>query len=448
VRKKTGRYSGYLRPFSYILDLLIINLLATILLWDNFHTLSYYIFISAAWIVIGYYTAFYDVYRYTKVIQIFGKVLRQYVLFLIVNFAYIGYFLKFSNPSQIINFVSLSLLIITAAKLFIFFALRRFRVLFGGNFRRVVLVGNGKSAGQLVEFFNENPDYGYKLEKIYSLESPNEINDCFTFVLEHKIDEIYCSLSSLSSNDINRFIDFTDNNLKILKFLPDNKEVLARSYVYDYYGYIPIISLRNIPLDNILNKVIKRTFDIIFSLVVIIGLLSWLTPILALLIKLESRGPVFFRQKRNGLNYHEFYCFKFRSMRLNEIADIYQVSKNDPRITRIGRFIRKTSIDELPQFFNVLLGDMSVVGPRPHMVSHTEMYARRIDKFMVRHFIKPGITGLAQTKGFRGEVETDSDIIYRVKYDIFYLENWSLLLDIKIVLQTVYNALKGEDKAY
>lgn len=448
MRRKTGRYSGYLRPFSYILDLLIINTLATIILWDNFHTLSYHIFISVAWVVIAYYSGFYDVYRYTKVIQIFGKILKQYFLFIIVNFAYIGYFLEFSSPSQVIWFVSVSLFAISAAKLFIFFSLRRFRVVFGGNFRRVVLIGNGKGANQLIEFFNDNPDYGYKLEKIYSLQTESEIDDCFTFVLENKIDEVYCCLSNLDNNDINRFIDFTDNNLKILKFIPDNKEVISRSYVYDYYGYIPVISLRNIPLDNTVNKAVKRTFDILFSLTIILGILSWLTPLLALLIKLESRGPVFFKQKRNGLNYDEFYCYKFRSMRINEIADIHQVSKNDPRITSIGRIIRKTSIDELPQFFNVLLGDMSVVGPRPHMVSHTEMYARRIDKFMVRHFIKPGITGLAQTKGFRGEVETDHDIIYRVKYDIFYLENWSLLLDIKIILQTVYNAMRGEEKAY
>jgi putative colanic acid biosynthesis UDP-glucose lipid carrier transferase len=153
-------------------------------------------------------------------------------------------------------------------------------------------------------------------------------------------------------------------------------------------------------------------------------------------------------QMRNGLNYKEFNCYKFRSMRLNEIADLEQVSKNDPRITKIGRFMRKTSIDELPQFINVFLGEMSVVGPRPHMVSHTEMYARKVDKFMVRHFIKPGITGLAQTNGFRGEVENDKDIIYRVKYDIFYMENWSLLLDLKIVFMTIINAVKGEDKAY
>jgi putative colanic acid biosynthesis UDP-glucose lipid carrier transferase len=135
-------------------------------------------------------------------------------------------------------------------------------------------------------------------------------------------------------------------------------------------------------------------------------------------------------------------------MNLNEIADLEQVSKNDPRITKVGKFIRKTSIDELPQFFNVLVGDMSVVGPRPHMVSHTEMYAQKIDKFMVRHFIKPGITGLAQTNGYRGEVESDSDIINRVKYDIYYVENWSVLLDLKIIVATVVNAIRGEDKAY
>ena len=177
-------------------------------------------------------------------------------------------------------------------------------------------------------------------------------------------------------------------------------------------------------------------------------MLSWLTPFISLIILIESKGPIFFKQKRNGLNYAEFYCYKFRSMHLNPIADLEQVQKNDPRITKVGKFIRKTSIDELPQFFNVLLGDMSVVGPRPHMVSHTEMYAKSVDKFMVRHFIKPGISGLAQINGFRGEVETEKDIINRVKYDIFYLENWSLLLDIKIIFITVVNAIKGEKKAY
>jgi putative colanic acid biosynthesis UDP-glucose lipid carrier transferase len=181
---------------------------------------------------------------------------------------------------------------------------------------------------------------------------------------------------------------------------------------------------------------------------IIVCVLSWLIPILAILIKLESKGPVFFKQKRNGLNYQEFSCYKFRSMKINATADLMQVSKNDPRITKMGTFLRKTSIDELPQFFNVFLGEMSVVGPRPHMISETERFAVKVDKFMVRHFVKPGITGMAQTNGFRGEVENDKDIIFRVKYDIFYMENWSILLDIKIIILTVVNAIRGDKKAY
>jgi putative colanic acid biosynthesis UDP-glucose lipid carrier transferase len=170
--------------------------------------------------------------------------------------------------------------------------------------------------------------------------------------------------------------------------------------------------------------------------------------LLGIIIKLESKGPVFFKQRRNGLDYKEFYCYKFRSMTPSPDAHLYQATKEDERVTRVGKIIRKTSMDELPQFINVLKGDMSVVGPRPHMVSHTHMYAERIDKFMVRHFIKPGITGLAQVSGYRGEVETDNDIINRVKYDIFYLENWSLFLDLKVVFKTIFNAIRGEEKAY
>jgi putative colanic acid biosynthesis UDP-glucose lipid carrier transferase len=234
-------------------------------------------------------------------------------------------------------------------------------------------------------------------------------------------------------------IDFADNNLKVLKFLPDNKEIYTKKMNYDYYGYLPILSLRSIPIDDPINQIIKRVFDIALSIFVLVFILTWLTPILAILIQLESKGPVF---------YKEFSCYKFRSMKPNPTAHIHQVTRGDTRITKVGKFIRKTSIDELPQFINVLFGDMSVVGPRPHMVSHTEMYAERIDKFMVRHFVKPGITGLAQVSGFRGEVETDDDIINRVKYDIFYVENWSLLLDIKILLLTIKNTAKGEDKAY
>jgi putative colanic acid biosynthesis UDP-glucose lipid carrier transferase len=450
VQKHTGRFSIYIRPFSYALDLIIINYLVSILLLNSLNEIYYHFFVSLSWIFISWNVSFYNVYRFTKVTNIFEKLVKQYFLFTIVNFAYVGYFLKLSEPTLIIKFVSLALSLIALEKLFIYYFLRRYRVVFGGNFRRVVIIGEEKTTKQLVTFFNDNPNYGYKIVKFFNLKfnKKQHIKEYQEFVIENKIDEIYCSLADLSNAEVNNFIDFTDNNLIILKFIPDEREPLARNLILDYYGYIPIISLRNFPLDIAANKVIKRVFDIIFSIIIIIGVLSWLTPILYVIIKTESKGPFIFRQKRNGLNYHEFYCYKFRSMNLNEIADLEQVSKNDTRITNVGKFLRKSSIDELPQFFNVLLGDMSVVGPRPHMVSHTEMYAKRIDKFMVRHFIKPGITGLAQSNGFRGEVENEKDIINRVKYDIFYLENWSLILDLKIIIQTVVNILKGDEKAY
>jgi putative colanic acid biosynthesis UDP-glucose lipid carrier transferase len=450
VRKHSGRFSAYLRPFSYLLDLLIVNLLASLLLLESLQEIYFHVFISLTWIVISWNVQFYEVFRFTKVLNILEKIFKQYIVFVLVNFAYIGLFLKSFESSQIFKYATAVIVIVASFKLFIFYFLKQFRIVFGGNFRKVIIVGEEKNVSQLADFFNKNLDYGYKLEKVFSLveNKKQKIEECLNFVSERKVDEIYCSLADLSNSDVNKFIDFTDNNLKVLKFIPDGNQALTGNFKYDFYGYIPIVSLRNIPLDSVENKIVKRIFDILFSLIIIVGIMSWLIPILAIFIKLESKGPVFFKQKRNGLNYHEFDCYKFRSMTLNEIADLEQVSKNDPRITKTGRFIRKTSIDELPQFFNVFLGDMSVVGPRPHMVSHTEMYAKRVDKFMVRHFIKPGITGMAQTNGYRGEVESEKDIVNRVKFDIFYLENWSLLLDLKIIFLTVLNAIKGEEKAY
>ncbi len=412
--------------------------------------IGYHLLLSIFWLIISYYTAYYEVFRYSKGIEIFGKLLKQFFFTSLITFAYVGYKYKYVTTKEVGFYILCSFILVGLIKYSIFFTLKKYRILYGGNQRKVIIVGYGKSVDELKSFFNTNSDYGYNLTNIFDLKKDKKkvIYESKNFVIENKIDEIYISINTLTNREINSYIYFADNNLKTIKFLPDSKNTFLRNLAVEYYGYIPIISLRTIPLDKEVNKRVKRFFDLVFSLVIIICLLSWLTPIIALLILIESKGPIFFKQKRNGLNYEEFYCYKFRSMHLNPIADLEQVQKNDPRITKIGKFIRKTSIDELPQFFNVLLGEMSVVGPRPHMVSHTEMYAKSVDKFMVRHFIKPGITGLAQTNGFRGEVETEKDIINRVKYDIFYLENWSILLDIKIIFATIINAIKGEKKAY
>ncbi len=411
---------------------------------------GYHTILSIFWLIISYYSGYYEVYRFSKGVEIFGKLLKQFFFIGLITFAYVGYKYKYVTTDEVWLYIFWSFLLVGLLKFSIFFLLKKYRLLYGGNHRNVIVVGHGKSVDELKDFFTNNPDYGYNLVHIFDLKvnKKAELIECRDFVVKNKIDEIYASINTLTNNEIDNLIHFADNSLKTIKFLPDSKNTFLRNLAVEYYDYIPIISLRTIPLDKEVNKRLKRIFDIIFSLLIVVFLLSWLTPIIALFILIESKGPIFFKQKRNGLNYEEFYCYKFRSMHLNPIADLEQVQKNDPRITKIGKFIRKTSIDELPQFFNVLLGDMSVVGPRPHMVSHTEMYAKSVDKFMVRHFIKPGITGLAQTNGFRGEVETEKDIINRVKYDIFYLENWSILLDIKIIFATVVNAIKGEKKAY
>lgn len=450
MKTKTGRYSGYIRPFSYLIDLIIINVLAVYIFPFHNNQIVYSISISFAWFIIAAYLGFYEVYRYTKVIAILNCALKQGILFSLFCLGLELFYSDFFFQKRVVFFVFLSLFFVLVFKLSIYYFLRKFRVLFGGNSRSVVLLGNYKNINPLKDFFTENPDYGYNLVKIFTLEShkKEKIDNCLSFVFDYDINEIYCSMADLSDSQITDIVDFADNNLKTLKFIPDQKQILSLNAKFEYYDYIPVISLRNILLDETINKVIKRIFDLVFSSLVILGLLSWFVPIMAIIIKLDSKGPVFFIQKRNGLNYKEFNCFKFRSMKLNDKADLDLASKNDVRITKVGKFIRKTSIDELPQFFNVLLGTMSVVGPRPHMVSVTNLYALQVDKFMVRHFVKPGITGLAQTKGYRGEVETDEDIINRVKFDIFYMENWSILLDVEIIVKTIFNILKGDEKAF
>lgn len=448
---KRGRFSGYIRPISYLIDLSIINVLAFMFFSNNFQILNFVIFTSIAWIVLSLKSNFYEIYRFTQVVKILSLISKQFVIFVLIIFAFFGYYGEVNkNPIEIFKYILLVFLFVTIFKLAIYYLLKKYRRLFGGNYRNTVIIGKNRKTDQLEKFFLDNPEYGYQHQETFDIRGRNKVSieECFDYILNNEVDEIYSSVAELTNNELLQLIDFADNNLKILKFLPDNKEIYTKKLDFTYYGFLPILSLRKIPMEEPFNKFIKRVFDIILSLIIIVGLLSWLTPILGLLIKLESRGPVFFKQKRNGLDYKEFYCYKFRSMTPNPLAHLYQATKQDERVTRVGRIIRKTSMDELPQFINVLKGEMSVVGPRPHMVSHTQMYAERIDKFMVRHFIKPGITGLAQVSGYRGEVESDVDIIKRVRFDIFYLENWSLLLDVKIAFQTIYNALRGEEKAY
>jgi putative colanic acid biosynthesis UDP-glucose lipid carrier transferase len=446
------RFSILIIPISILAHLLIINFVFYFYNQGFTDNSGQLIFINISWLLIAYFTKIYRFNRYIKVPKIVGRLFFQYSVFTLAFLSYYAIFDKLLNARYQAVYLLLIFVSITLFRAMYFYGLRRYR-LEGYNFRNVVVIGSGKDVRPLVNFFNKRKDFGFHYKGFFDDRKESDIDylgstqESFDYIKNNEIDEIYCSISSLPKEKILEFIDFADDQVKTLKLIPDSNDLYSKMKL-DYYGFVPVLSVRELPFDKPSVKLAKRVFDIVFSLFVIIFFLSWITPILYFLIKRESKGPLFFKQIREGIKGDTFMCYKYRSMGVNRIADKIQATKGDVRVTKIGKIIRKTSIDELPQFFNVLFGDMSVVGPRPHMLSQSEIFKKIVNKYMVRHFVKPGITGLAQVKGYRGEIETDKDIKNRVKYDIFYIENWSFFLDMKIIYQTVKNAIKGEDKAY
>lgn len=332
------------------------------------------------------------------------------------------------------------------------YLLRMYR-LQGYNYRKVVIFGFGEVAMELRDFFRIHPESGYKFQGYFSnKEKGPQIQGDYhalqDYALEHKIDEIYCCIPYVQYDQIQKLINFGEENLIKVKLISDFRGFSLKGLELERYDHIPVLNVSSIPLDDLKNRVIKRGFDILFSSIFIVTILSWLYPLIALLIKMDSKGPVIFKQPRTGKGNRDFFCYKFRTMKVNNVSEKVQATKYDNRITRLGSFLRRTSIDEFPQFFNVFKGEMSVVGPRPHMISHTEEYSKRINKFMARHFVKPGITGLAQAKGYRGETKELLQMKNRVKLDRFYVENWSLLFDIRILMLTAVSLYKERDKAY
>ncbi len=449
AKKKTGRYSYLIRPTMILIDLIVINVLAYFWFsfldnWFGFYNLV----ISLFWIAISWGCGFYDVYRHTRIVRIFEKIFKQFVLQFILVAALNGFFERFAEPRELIGFGVSSFIIISSIKFIVFFILKYIRRVLGGNFRNIVLIGQGKEVEALKKVLVKREDLGYRICKIFKSVEDSSIGEIQEFILSKDIDEMYIQFSIVQNEDYHQLLEFADNNFVNVKYVPSQKQLLSYNFSLEYYDVVAVVPRRIIPLDKTYNKFLKRVFDIVFSTFVILFILSWLVPLIAIFIKMESKGPIFFKQVRTGLNDNEFACYKFRSMHVNGDSDRKQATKNDSRITKVGAFLRKTSLDEFPQFLNVFMGDMSIVGPRPHMVVHTKLYSKRVNRFMLRHLVKPGITGMAQTHGYRGEIETNRDIVNRFKYDLFYLENWSIFLDIKIIYLTVYNVFKGEKKAY
>lgn len=449
MSKKAGRYSYLLRPLTACVDLITINVLAQV--WFSTFTekhLLFHVILSIGWLVAAGLSDYYEVYRHTKTVKVAEKIFKQFVFQFILVASYNGIFDRFAEVRDLVGYGISIFAIICTIKFSIFFLLKYIRKFLGGNFRNIVLLGNGKEINDLKKVLLKRTDLGYRINNHFLNLEDKSLEDLKQYLSQCKIDEIFIQFSLTQEKNFLDILEFADNSMITVHYIPTQKDILNNNLTIDYYDLIPVVPRRVIPLDKPYNKLLKRLFDLIVSFFVIVLILSWLVPLIAFLIKRESKGPVFFKQKRTGLNDEEFWCYKFRSMRINDDCDAQQATRNDQRITKIGAFLRKSSLDEFPQFLNVFLGNMSIVGPRPHMVVHTKMYSKRVSRFMLRHLVKPGITGMAQTHGYRGEIENDRDIINRFKYDLFYLENWSILLDLKIVYLTIYNVFKGEEKAY
>ncbi len=322
------------------------------------------------------------------------------------------------------------------------------------NQKRVLLIGCDQTVSQLFSILN-TPLYGYDIiGTFYDGECPYEnlaskrigsIGDIYGWLTKNSnVNEIYGHFPKDQHYIVNMISKFCDNHLIRFYYIP-TIDVFKGNMAFRILEGVPVIARREEPLRNVKNQFIKRTFDIIFSALVLILIFPWMFIIVAIIIKIQSPGPIFFLQERTGLDGKIFKCIKFRSMKVNDDADKVQATADDPRKFPFGDFMRKANIDELPQFINVFVGDMSVVGPRPHMLRHTNEYSKLINRFMVRHFAKPGITGLAQVTGFRGETRYIDQMEGRVKKDIEYIENWTFLLDIKIIFQTVWNMF-GKEK--
>ena len=310
-------------------------------------------------------------------------------------------------------------------------------------YRSGMLINNLRYS--LVGIIGERPHNGLAANYLGS------ITELETTLDNNEVDEVFLALPSSQAEQINFVIDCCEKKQIQVNVINDFSRIGSGALRSTAYAGFPVVGLRYFPLDDAENRLFKRSFDILFSILFLALIFSWLAPIIALMIKLNSKGPIFFKQDRWGLNNEKIVCYKFRTMRHANAeveTEFKQAGKNDERVTSLGKFLRKTSIDELPQFLNVLKGDMSVVGPRPHPIPLSIESKDIVQNYMMRHLVKPGISGWAQVNGSRGEVQSPAEMRRRVAFDLWYIENWSFWLDCQIIFQTIVNLLKGDERAY
>ncbi len=463
------RYSPYFPYFLAIADLLILISLFFLFLfihdpsWErSLHGLSVFaniqykslFLVVLFWLLVASQVRLYKRFRFSRFLEISKKIFFQVILFAVVLFAISGgkeESLYSSKESAYFLLILFGYLLLSRFAIYNFLKLYRKQ---GYNLRSVILIGYNDNSEGLEALLSKKAEFGLRVKDIFVVKNPGEnqtlldLNHLNQYLSQNEIDFAYISLGNgMDDEMVNRVTNILEDKYIPTGFIPSSSLELKQSLEINYLDSFPILTYKKYPLDNAISQFLKRAFDIGFTLVLFILLLWWLLPVLTLAVYFSQGNPILFKQKRNGLNGKEFDCLKFRTMRPDKENNRKPTERDDPRVTKLGRILRKTSLDELPQFINVLKGEMSIVGPRPHMVSENESYSEIIKRYALRHYVKPGITGLAQVKGYRGAVDTDKDMEMRIRTDIYYVRNWSFLLDLFIIYKTGKLMIFGDENA-
>uniref|UniRef100_UPI0032167492 exopolysaccharide biosynthesis polyprenyl glycosylphosphotransferase n=1 Tax=uncultured Draconibacterium sp. TaxID=1573823 RepID=UPI0032167492 len=437
-------------------DLFLLNAALLFIAWidleiavKDYHLMSYYILHgNLSWIITYVVFSKKNLFLRDNFVHRMWRITKRMVIFIIVAGAIAHTFIIDHMSSHFFFKYCLLLYILKIGAYWVLYSYLKFKRSKQIHTIRAAIVGCVETGIVLKDIILSNPNLGYSFSGFICpqnegidnyLGHPDNLNE---LIDQHDIHILFYTISFFDGDNAEQHgkevLKMCNRKGVRLKFVPTNQQWFSRSQKMESIGDMVIINPQEIPLDNVALRLQKRIFDLVFSGLVCLLLFSWMFPLLAILIKLDSKGPVFFTQNRTGINNKTFKCLKFRSMKVNDNADKKQATADDDRITKLGRFLRKTNIDELPQFLNVLAGNMSVVGPRPHMLKHTKEYSALIDHYLIRHYVKPGISGWAQVKGYRGETKQLSSMEKRVKADMEYIQNWTFTWDLKIIWLTIF----------
>jgi len=459
------RFIRFLQASVAGLDLLTLNLAVTLTLvfiskiqpeFVNAY-FRFWLFLNTSWLVLCWISAIYNEYHIMS-FEIFArKSMRVYILWLAVIMMYLFFF----RQNQLSRIFIISVILLSGTFLllnrFIYLLLRHYFRHGEHLSKKVLILGYNDMAKKLATYLEEESlntqimgfcEEENNVHELSTYPILSNIRDALAVSKRMDINEIYSTIAPEQEKVIYDLIKQADQECIRFRLIPDLSLFIKQPVYINYLRDMPVLSMRSEPLDDVSSRGRKRFFDLVVSFLVIVFILSWLIPLLGLLIWFESKGPIFFAQQRTGRDNKTFNCLKFRSMKVNNEANTKQAQRNDDRLTRIGKFMRRTSLDEFPQFINVFKGEMSIVGPRPHMLRHTEDYSKITGQYMVRQFLKPGVTGWAQVHGYRGEIKDNEQLRKRIEHDIWYMENWSIWLDMRIMFLTVYRTIKGDENAF